>query len=303
MLQDIRAFFASGKVLEVETPILSRSATSEVHLSSWRAFTPTKPANEYALHTSPELMMKRLLAAGSGDIYQICKVFRADEQGRRHAPEFSLLEWYRVGFDMVALMREVERLLNLILIKQIMAPAYIKTYLDVFLEYINCDPLQATTEELAAIYQRENSAQIVSPMGKQDWLDLILSEVIQPRLPHDRLVFITQFPAEQASLAQLDNTDPRVARRFEVFCNGMELANGFEELTDHTEQHLRMQNENKIRAEKGLPQVKLDEHFLAALQAGMPACSGVAVGLDRLLMLLLDVDDIDQVLTFSFERI
>ncbi len=302
MLQDIRAFFAARAVMEVETPYLSTAATSEVHLASWQASAPGSK-RRYALHTSPELAMKRLLAAGSGDIYQVCKVFRADELGRRHNPEFTLLEWYRLDFDLPTLMQEVEQLLNQLLTSQILAPAHMTTYQQVFLDYLHCDPLTATTSELAKMYQHHSKADVTSQLEHQDWLDLMLSQLIEPKLPQDRLVFITHYPAAQASLAQLDDNDPRVAKRFEVFFKGLELANGFEELTDCNEQRARMQNENTLRLKKDLPAVTLDERFLAALQAGLPACSGVALGLDRLVMLMTGKQTMDEVLTFSFERI
>ena len=302
MLKDIRAFFDARAVMEVETPYLSTSATSEVHLASWQA-SASGSNRSYALHTSPELAMKRLLAAGSGDIYQVCKVFRADELGHRHNPEFTLLEWYRLGFDLRALMHEVEQLLAQFLAPQILASAYVTTYQQIFLDYLNCDPLTATIEQLIDVYEKNSTFSVSGELDHQDWLDLILSELIEPRLPQDRLVFITHYPASQASLAQLDDKDSRVAKRFEVFFKGMELANGFEELTDFNAQHARMQNENAIRIKKGLPAVALDEKFLAALLAGLPACSGVALGLDRLLMLMTGKQLIDEVLTFSFARI
>lgn len=303
MLKDIRAFFDARAVTEVETPALSTAATSEVHLASWQAVTPSRPDHVYALHTSPELAMKRLLATGSGDIYQICKVFRADEQGRRHNPEFTLLEWYRVGIDMTALMHEVGQLFERLLSNLLQVPAETITYQQLFSAHISCDPLIATKDELANLYRQHTGNAMSANMDHQDWLDLIMSELIEPGLPRDRLVFVTHYPAAQASLAKLDDADPRVARRFEVFLNGMELANGFEELTDAAEQRDRMFKENAIRSQKGLPQVCLDEHFLAAMQAGLPACSGVAVGLDRLLMLIANKQHIDDVLTFSFTRI
>ena len=303
MLQDIRAFFLAHQVMEVETPILSHAATSEVHLTSWSASAPGHATAPYYLHTSPELAMKRLLAAGCGDIYQICKVFRADEQGQRHNPEFSLLEWYRLGFDLDALMLEVEALLTSFLQPQLKTPAQFSTYQEIFLEYLQCDPLTSSTEALIASYRRYTDADAPAQMAHDDWLDLMLSTLIEPRLPRDRLIFIHHYPATQASLAQLDHHDPRTAKRFEVFYNGLELANGFEELIDADEQRHRMQQENEIRQQKGLPEVELDEHFLAALQAGLPACSGVALGLDRLLMLMTSKKHIDEVLTFSIDRV
>jgi len=303
MLQDIRAFFVAREVMEVETPSLARAATSEVHLASWAASAPGHEQAPYFLQTSPELAMKRLLAAGSGDIYQICKVFRADEQGRRHNPEFTLLEWYRLGFDLNALMEEVDALLTGFLQASLQGSAKHSTYQEIFLEYLQCDPLTASTNELITCYQKHTDAATPAQMAHDDWLDLMLSTLIEPRLPQDRLIFIHHYPASQASLAKLDAKDPRTAKRFEVFFNGLELANGFEELIDASEQRRRMQQENKLRQQKGLPEVVIDERFLAALEAGLPACSGVALGLDRLLMLITNKKHIDEVLAFSFERV
>ena len=226
MLQDIRAFFNARDVMEVETPSLSRAATSEVHLSSWSATSPGQASAPYFLQTSPELAMKRLLAAGCGDIYQICKVFRAAEQGQHHNPEFTLLEWYRLGFDIDAMMQEVAQLLTTQLQTQLSAAAYFCTYQEIFLEYLHCDPLTASSEALQACYQHQSEAATPALMSHDDWLDLMLSTLIQPRLPRDRLVFIHHFPATQASLAQLDTVDPRTAKRFEVFFNGCSFAPG-----------------------------------------------------------------------------
>lgn len=302
MLNRIRAFFDARDVLEVETPVLSQAATSEVHLASWHVYANSQQDDRFFLQTSPELAMKRLLAAGCGDIYQICKVFRAEEQGQRHNPEFSLLEWYRVGFDLAALMREVAELLTTFLNAQITAPALFQTYQQVFIEHVDCDPMTASTADLIACYQQRSDAALPSHMAHQDYLDLIMSTLIEPRLARNRLVFVTHYPAAQASLAQLDAQDSRTAKRFEVFFNCLELANGFEELTNADEQRQRMHNENVQRQQKGLQPVLLDERFLAALASGLPACSGVALGLDRLLMLMTHKSKIDEVLTFAIER-
>lgn len=303
MLARIRAFFDQRGVLEVETPVLSRFATSELHLSSWLATDTDQTEQPFYLHTSPELFMKRLLADGSGDIYQICKVFRAAEQGARHNPEFTLLEWYRTGHDMAALIEEVEGFFGELLQEHIGKPTLKTTYQQVFVDYLGIDPLQASTTALAACYQADADSPAPMLSDRQDWLDLLLSHRIEPQLPRDRLSIITGFPAEQASLARIDDSDPRVARRFEVYFGGLELANGFEELVDPEEQQQRMQQENRERSAKGLPEVPLDQHFIAALASGLPACSGVAVGLDRVLMAITGIRRIDQVISFDFERV
>ena len=299
ILQSIRDFFSRRHVLEVETPALSHAASSEVHLQSMQVSASGMPTTY--LHTSPELAMKRLLAAGSGDIYQLCKVFRAGEQGSRHNSEFTLLEWYRLGFDMPAMMSEVADLLKVLIPdRHTAAPLYL-SYRQAFLEYAQVDPLSATPAQLQAVFE-QRTQQDVAGASNSDWLDLILSFIVQPNLPRNRLVFITEFPAAQASLAKLDEKDPRVARRFEVFVDGLELANGFEELTDCAEQQQRIETEQAMRAAQGLPCLPVDEHFLAALQAGLPACSGVAMGVDRLVMLATGQDHISDVVSFDFPR-
>lgn len=299
LLAEVRKFFSTRHVLEVETPALSHAASSEVHLQTMQVAAQGMPPAY--LHTSPELAMKRLLAAGSGDIFQICKVFRAGEQGSWHNPEFTLLEWYRLGYDMTALMQEVADLLTLLLpnvVKQ--APVYL-TYRQVFKDYAHIDPFVADAAALQRLYQQQ-AQQTVAGLSQQDWLDLILSVIVQPRLPTDCLVFITHFPATQASLAQLDPTDPTVAHRFEVFLNGLELANGFVELSDPREQRARIDAEQQRRQQAGLACLPIDENFLAALHHGLPACSGVAMGIDRVVMLVAQQDRIEHVISFEFDR-
>ncbi len=299
ILQCIRRFFEERQVLEVETPAISHAASSEVHLQSMQV--STNGMSTSYLHTSPELAMKRLLAAGSGDIYQLCKVFRAGEQGGRHNPEFTLLEWYRLGFDMQALLQEVEDLLTIVLSDRLKAAPLTLSYHQAFIEYAQVNPFTASKAQLQTAFE-QYAQQQVHDMSREDWLDLILSFIVQPQLPKERLVFITGFPAAQASLAKLDTQDPKVACRFEVFVAGLELANGFEELTDYAEQQHRIETEQARRQSQGLPCLPVDEHFLAALQAGLPACSGVALGVDRLVMLASGQDRIADVLSFDFDR-
>lgn len=299
ILQQIRRFFAERQILEVETPALSHAASSEVHLQTMQVSASGMPTAY--LHTSPELAMKRLLAAGSGDIYQLCKVFRASERGSRHNPEFTLLEWYRVGVDMPALMQEVAELLTTVLSNRLTAAPLTLSYRQAFIEYAQVDPFAASMAQLQAMFEQYTQQQISGVSGN-DWLDLILSFIVQPRLPRDRLVFITGFPAAQASLARLDARDPHTACRFEVFVAGLELANGFEELTDPAEQQQRIETEQQQRLARGLPCLPMDNRFLAALQAGLPPCSGVALGVDRLVMLATGQEHIADVLSFDFDR-
>ncbi len=301
LLQRTRTFFAEREVLEVETPCISAAATSEQHLTSWQVLSPLQADKTYYLHTSPELAMKRLLAAGSGDIYQLSKVFRADEVGRRHNPEFSMLEWYRVGYHMQQLIDEVCVFIRYLLGDRFLSPAQQYTYQSAFQTFLDIDPLTASMADLKAVFIQHSEMMPPSLATKQDWLDLLMSHLIEPKLDTQRLVVITHYPAQQASLARLNATDQRVAERFEVFAGGMELANGFDELTDANEQRQRMYEDNQARQcdEQAVP---VDERFLAALEHGLPQCSGVALGFDRLVMLAGDKKQIRDVLSFGFER-
>ncbi len=287
----IRAFFKVRDVLEVETPLLSTASVSDANLLPLAVSCLGK--TRY-LHTSPEYPMKRLLAAGSGDIYQICKVFRDEELGKRHNPEFTMLEYYRLRFDLLTLKDEVAALVGDYLAIQKRVDL---SYRQAFIKYAQLDPFTATEAELKAA---------VKPfMGEvelscDEYLDVIISHVVEPNLPKDTLVFIAQYPASQAALAQtFENEDGQMlAQRFELYVNGLELANGYQELTDVTEQQLRFEKEQSNCNEKR----NLDEHFIAALAAGLPDCSGVALGLDRILMLKLKQKNIAQVLSFDFSK-
>ncbi|MCW8855655.1 MAG: EF-P lysine aminoacylase EpmA [Gammaproteobacteria bacterium] len=302
MLQNIRAFFAEQQVLEVETPVLSTSSITDPHLQSFQTRYLNK---DYYLQTSPEFFMKRLLASGSGDIYQICKVFRDDEQGRNHNPEFTMLEWYRIGLDHHQLMDEVEQLFQKLIdqlnIKLICQPVKRVSYQQVFIDVLGIDPLEADAKALKQITLKYN---IEIPVGmdelnKDMWLDWLMTQAIAPAFDKNSFTFLYDYPASQAALAKLNVLDPRTSHRFEVFFGELELANGFNELTDAVEQRERFESENKKRQELGMEQVSIDGHLLAALEQGMPECSGVAIGLDRLLMVLLGVDRIENVLSFG----
>jgi lysyl-tRNA synthetase class 2 len=304
MLASTRAFFAARDVMEVETPALSDAAVTSSAIGSLGVHTPRGSFAGY-LHTSPEFPMKRLLAAGAGSIYQICRVFRADEQGRRHNPEFTLLEWYRVGFDHRALMAEVAELVTMLLpAGRLSRPYQVLAYRAAFRSRLGIDPLHSTTEELRAV-ARSAGIDLARDLGDQRdaWLDLLLSHAVQPELGRGRLTFLEAFPASQAALAQLDPNDPRVARRFELYLDGVELANGFRELTDADTLRARFERELAERAAAGLPPVPMDQRFLAAVESGcFPQCSGVALGFDRLLMLSLGAESLDQVMAFSSIR-
>jgi len=248
--------------------------------------------------------MKRLLAAGAGSIYQVCKVFRDGEHGSLHNPEFSLLEWYRTGYDHLDLMDEVERLLREILdgIKPLSSVQH-WTYRDLFREFVGVDPFTVTVPELQALlHTRHHIAPVgLSACELDPWLDLTLTHVIEPRLGPG-LVFLRDYPASQAALARLRPGRPPVAARFEVYLDGIELANGFHELADASEQRHRFKAECRRRAESGDAEVCIDERLLAALESGLPDCAGVALGLDRLLLVAGGQRDLRDVIAFPFER-
>ncbi|MCV6637212.1 EF-P lysine aminoacylase EpmA [Candidatus Albibeggiatoa sp. nov. NOAA] len=296
LYQRIRQFFAERDVLEVETPVLSHAAVPEPSIEPLS--TQLYGEHNLYLQTSPELPMKRLLAAGSGAIFQICKVFRDDEFGRWHNPEFSLLEWYRPDFNQDDLIQEVSAFLQFILD---CPPAKIITYEQIFDIYLSIHPLETELSELQQ-FIKKFGLDDVKAFDRDTCLQLLMSYEIEPRLPHDYPIAIKDFPASQAALARKNPDNPQWAARFEVYFKGAELANGFHELTDPIEQRQRFGQDLIKRAENGQTMLPIDEHFLAALDAGLPDCAGVALGVDRLLMLWLGVDNIQEVLSFSIKR-
>lgn len=302
LLRLTREFFAERGVMEVDTPALVRHPVSDVHIHSARVQLPGHPATLY-LHTSPEYAMKRLLAAGSGDIYQIAHVFRADERSRIHNAEFTLIEWYRCGFSMSRLMQEVAELTHRILRCPANAPYDALTYAQAFEQALGIDPLQATEPRLRDLATRHGlDVALTLRCTRDELLDWLMAAAVGPGLGSERLCFVHRYPASQAALARLDGADPRVALRFELYHRGVELANGFEELADADEQRRRFELDNAQRVRRGLPTADLDETLLAALAAGMPAVSGVALGFDRTLMLSAGADTIGEVLSFDLDR-
>lgn len=295
VIQNIRQFFYEREVLEVETPILSSASGTDVQLSQWQT------SNGYFMHTSPEFAMKRLLAAGSDDIFQIARVFRMDEQGVRHNPEFTMLEWYRLGFSEFDLMDEVALLIRS-LSHDMSLPAKKLTYQAAFeLAGLPCPHSQSTDKLKQACELRLNC--LAKDWSRDDCLDALMSMVVEPELPKDQLTFIYDYPASQAALARHHEINGvRVARRFELYWQGMELANGYFELSDIAEQKRRFSNEVLQRSELGIQEPVLDQNFLAALENGLPDCAGVALGVDRLLMILLGEREIDRVLAFAMDR-
>jgi lysyl-tRNA synthetase class 2 len=291
--------------MEVETPVCSAYGGTDPALASLtsRYTGPGAPqGQDLFLHTSPEFPMKRLLAAGCGPIYQICRVFRDGEAGRLHNPEFTLLEWYRPGFDHHRLMEELAELINSLLPEP--RPVERLSYGELFQRYLAINPHRARVDELRQCAEGNNIPGVDSlQLAERDgWLDLLLSHLIEPELGRDRLTFVYDYPASQASLARLREGDPPVAQRFELYMGGMELANGFFELTDAQEQRHRFAADNSRRQREGLPQVPMDEHLLAALKRGLPECAGVALGIDRLLMVLTGASHIREVLAFPLDR-
>ncbi|MDE2236105.1 MAG: EF-P lysine aminoacylase GenX [Gammaproteobacteria bacterium] len=299
LLNKLRSFFSARQVLEVETPALSHFGATDRHIASFQV--PQSGAPSLYLQTSPEFHMKRLLAAGSGDIYQVSRVFRADESGRRHNPEFTLLEWYRVGYDHRRLMSEVAELLGTLLPELAAEPEFL-SYRDAFQCYAGFDPFVASPVDCRQALQQHGITPPTEDLDYDSWLDLTAGNLVYPALGEGGVTFIYDYPASQAALARIRSGDPPVAERFEVFVNGMELANGFHELADAVEQQRRFAQDLEARARLGLPAVAMDTRLLAALQAGLPDCAGVALGFDRLVMLAAKVESIGDVMAFPSER-
>jgi len=310
LLARTRDFFAARGVLEVDTPLVVNTPVSDVHIASAAVtLAAVQPGAAAApplyLHTSPEYAMKRLLAAGSGDIYQICHVVRGDERGRLHNPEFTLIEWYRAGAPLAALMDEVEALTRLLLGPAASARRGERlSYREAFQRELGLDPLAAPDGELARTAARFGLE--LRPAGaggdRDELLEFLMGLAVGPRLGRGALTFVHGYPASQAALARLDPQDPRTALRFELYCEGVELANGFQELQSEREQRARFARDNAERARAGLPAAPPDERLLAALAAGLPECSGVALGFDRTLMLAVGAQHIDAVLAFPTSR-
>jgi lysyl-tRNA synthetase class 2 len=287
----IRTFFNNRGCLEVDTPLLMPATSTDANIESIAVAYAERPLY---LQTSPESAMKRLLAAGSDSIFQICHAFRQGESGRLHNPEFSLLEWYRVGYDYHQLMSEIELLITTLSLRRCSFSRI--SYKDLFSQSLGLDIDKATLQSL-----RKHCGQLVpgvevSELEFDQCLDLLLSMVIAPSMQGYQFVY--DYPESQAALARINVDDSTVAERFELFFDGIELANGFSELTDSTQQRARFEQDTEIRRSRGLPQYAIDERLLAALESGVEDCAGVALGLDRLLMVILGLDSIDQVLTF-----
>jgi len=302
-LAKIREFFAERQVLEVETPTLCRAVDPDPHIDCFQSqFNGPGFARALGLflRSSPEFHMKRLLCAGSGSIYQISKCFRQGELGALHQPEFTMLEWYRTDFDQNDLVAEMKDLLMRLAPQWSWHRCHTLSYADAFLRYVQVDPLQASAEELNICLQRYGVQLQDGDLADEFLLlDCLMSHIIQPQLGREGPLFLTDFPARQAALSQLNPLDARVSQRFELFVDGVELANGFCELRDATELQRRLEQDCQTRRDNGQTLIPLDRALIAAHQSGLPQCAGVALGFDRLMMLISGVDQIDQVLAFS----
>ena len=297
----IRTFFAERHVLEVETPMLSASGNTDPNIESFHTTFSghvDAGARERWLRTSPEYPLKRLLAAGIGDCYELGRVFRNGEAGGRHNPEFSMLEWYRVGWDHRRLMEDAITLVESALAMQgRRAEVLIENYRQFFLDELGIDPLHAPIDDLRALLVDQN----IDPAGltRDDWLDLLITHRLQPTFPRNRITVIHDYPASQCALAKIRPGETPLAERFELYLGPFELANGYHELNDAAEQRERFERDNAVRRARGQREIPIDEALLAVLDA-MPDCAGVAMGVERLLMCLSDTDAIADVLAFPF---
>ncbi len=295
----IRQFMAERNVLEVETPVLSHATVTDMQLDSFRSeySSPrTGSGKNLYLQTSPEYAMKRLLASGTGAIYQISKVFRNEEQGKLHNPEFTMLEWYQPGYDHHQLMQELELFLNPFAINHCGKTSYV----ELFLEHTGLDPHTCDTNELKSMAQQHGLLSTIEE--RSVLLDFIFSDKITSTLGNTRPLFVYDYPACQCALAKLSDSTTIVAERFELFINGMEIANGFHELTDAEEQFARFEQDLALRKKENRTNLPIDHLFLDALKHGLPDCAGVAIGIDRLLMAMTGTKDIREVLGFPIER-
>lgn len=300
----IRGFFAARNVLEVETPVLSQAGNTDANIESFALdFSGPKAAGAPRrwLRTSPEYPLKRLLAAGIGDCYELGRVFRNGEAGARHNPEFTLLEWYRVGWDHHRMMDETADLVRAAM-ALVRRPVNVRKvcFRDLYQEHFGFDPLTAPEQQLReplAVYAIDSAG-----LTRDDWLDLLMTYLIQPLLPDDGVLLLYDYPASQCALARVRPEDPPVAERFELYLGPLEIANGYHELRDVAEQRERFRRDLAVRHTRGRVRPPVDDRLLAALEAGLPGCAGVALGVERLLMAMLGSERIADVLAFPFER-
>lgn len=303
-LEKIRRFFAARNVMEVETPVLCQGIGTDPNLAYFSTqYQAGSDLQTFFMQTSPEFCMKRLLAGGSGCIYQISKVFRNDESGRFHNPEFTMLEWYRLDFNLQQLMDEVSDLIKDLFSGALTTVEQV-SYSEIFHRYTNLDPLEFEVDRWRQCAKNHNLADAETICGKDHliWLDFLFSFLVQPQLGKQSICLVYDYPACQSSLARVKDQEPRLVERVEVFIDGVELGNGYFELTDPIEQQLRFENEQLIRKQQGLETQILDWRFLEAINSGLPTCSGMAIGLDRLLMVITGSRKIEEVIAFPFKR-
>jgi elongation factor P--(R)-beta-lysine ligase len=303
LMAKVRGFFAQRDVLEVETPVLGQGGSTDVHLVSLHTLARTdRGQRRLWLQTSPEFHMKRLLAAGSGPIFQLARSFRDGEVGARHNIEFTMLEWYRPGFSLTQLIDETTTLVANML-PSFSGPVVHYRYRELFHTHLEVDPFNTSLDKLRVLAAERGQmpAKALADEGRDTCLDLLMSMVIEPQLGQSELSVVIDYPASQASLARRhqDADGEWVASRFELYLNGIELANGYDELTDAEEQRARFAEDNAERRRLGLPEVDVDERLLTALEHGMPEGAGVALGVDRLIQLALGKARLEDVLTFS----
>jgi lysyl-tRNA synthetase class 2 len=299
----VRGFFAERNVLEVETPILSQAANSDPNIESFQLqfFGPRAAGvGQRWLRTSPEFALKRLLAAGVGDCYELGRVFRNGEAGKRHNPEFTMLEWYRVGWNHHKLMDECAELAKAALhLGGKRATVRDVSFRQLYQDSFGFDPLTATEADLRSplmVYDIDPKG-----LGRDDWLDLLMTHLIQPALPANRITLVYDDPATQCALAKIRTGDVDVAERFEMYLGPLEVANGYHELTDAAEQRERFGRDLATRQKRASIQPPVDERLLSALPK-LPSCAGVALGMDRLLMAMLGKDSVADVVAFPFDR-
>ena len=298
MKRRVRAYFDSQHVLEVDTPVLSPYAVSDPQIESLEISSCQVSGDPLYLHTSPEFYMKRLLAADFPDIYSICRVFRDGESGRLHQPEFTMVEWYRLGMTLDEIVADTTGVIRAALDTEIGISEL--DYRDAFIAACDIDPLTADVGQLTDAADADDGLRTAVGAERDDWLDLLLATRVIPGFTPGQLTVLRHYPASQAALARLCPDDDRVADRFEVFLGPVELANGYVELTDAAEQARRIEADNEARQRRGRPVRPVDELLLAAMEAGLPECAGVALGLERLQMLFNKTDDIGNVITFTF---
>ena len=302
LMRRLRASFEEAGVLEVNTPALSSAAVSDTQIESFEIADSTVSKRPLFLHTSPEFCMKRLLADGYPDIFSICRVFRDGEAGRRHQPEFTMIEWYRLGMNLGDIIDNTLRVIRRALDdKAPVAEPVQRDYREAVLDATGLDPLSADTQSLASAVGADDRLRAAIGEEKDDWLDLLLTTRVVPGFANDRLTVLKHYPASQAALARLCPADPQVADRFEVFLGPVELANGYVELADATEQLARIAADNEARTRRGRPVRPVDSNLIVALESGLPECAGVAMSFERLQMIHDKTDDIRNVLTFAFE--